>query len=107
MKSVHRVFLSALLGTAVMAISAIPSGAYDVVAPSTPSFGLLVDEPLTGGFQTISSTVAGVPPLYNGKLLDGENRVCTSASDPHCEGMYSFVAELMLPPCAEAGRSKR
>ena len=86
-----------------MAISAIPSGAYDVVAPSTPSFGLLVDEPLTGGFQTISSTVAGVPPLYNGKLLDGENRVCTSASDPHCEGMYSFVAELMLPPCADAG----
>jgi len=102
MKSVHRVLLSALLGTAVIATSAIPSGAYEVKPPSIPSFGLLVDEPLTGGFQTISSTVAGVPPLYNGKLLDGENRVCTSASDPHCEGMYNFVAELMLPPCADS-----
>ena len=101
MKLLRRVALTALLSSALVATSALPSGAYDVVPPSVPSFGLLVDEPLTGGFQTISSTVAGVPPLYNGKLLDSENRVCASVSDPHCEGMYSFIAELMLPPCAD------
>ena len=101
MKLLRRVALTALLSSALVATSALPSDAYDVVPPSVPSFGLLVDEPLTGGFQTISSTVGGVPPFYNGKLLDGENRVCASVSDPHCEGMYSFIAELMLPPCAD------
>ncbi|NBO08425.1 MAG: hypothetical protein EBV30_03575 [Actinobacteria bacterium] len=102
MHALQRIALNVLLGSALLAVQAIPAGAYDVVPPSVPSFGYLVDEPLTGGFSTISSLVGGVPPVYNGKLLNGENRLCLSASDPHCEGMYSFVAELMLPPCANA-----
>jgi len=112
MKQPRKIVIIALVSAALITSLGVPSHALDpsgsynsvtgVVPPTIPSWGLIVDEPLTGGFQTVSSIVAGVPPTYSGKLLDAENRVCKSAGDPHCAGMYNLIAQLMLPPCVDA-----
>jgi len=105
MKNPRKIAIIALVSAAVIISFGFPTHAFDpsgsynsvtgVSFPTIPSMGLIIDEPLTGWNQNVSSITAGGGPI-------AENRVCKTARDPHCEGMYNLVALLILPPCVNA-----
>ena len=95
----------ALLCAAMMTSVVLPSraanplGTYStvdtVIPPSTASWGLPINESLTGGILNTFSAIYGVRNYINSKL-------CKSARDPHCEDMDSLSIQLVLPACTDA-----
>ena len=95
----------ALLSAAMMTSVVLPSqasnplGTYNtvdtVIPPSTASWGLPINESLTGGNLNTFSAIYGVRNYINSKL-------CKSTRDPHCEDMDSLSIQLVLPACTDA-----
>ena len=96
----------ALLSAAMMTSVVLPSraasldGTYNsvmqVVPPSIPSYGLVIDESLTGGSVVSRITASSL------KNPVARNKVCKSVSDPHCADMDGLSVQLVLPPCSDA-----
>ena len=99
--------LIAIVSSAIAASVVLPSqassldGTYNsvmqVVPPSIPSYGLVIDESLTGGSSTVVSRITA-SSLKNPLA---RNKVCRSVSDPHCADMDGLSVQLVLPPCSD------
>ena len=97
--------LIAIVSAAIAASVVLPSqasnplGTYSavdtVIPPSIASWGLPINESLTGGNLNTFSAIYGVRNYVTSKL-------CKSARDPHCEDMDSLSIQLVLPACTDA-----
>lgn len=66
-----------------------------VIPPTTPSWGLVINESLTGGASNTLSKIIGISNFIPSKL-------CKSTKDQHCAVVDAISVQLVLPACTNA-----
>ena len=97
MKRRHLIAVASALVLSGALIS--PAQSYNFTLPSTPSYGYTIEETLPNYGDSISQIMGITVPMKSNNFK-GENRLCSSIEDSHCEGVTDLNAKLILPPCA-------
>ena len=96
MKRRHLIAVASALVLSGALIS--PAQSFNFTLPSTPSYGYTIEETLPSYGDSISQIIGSTVPMKSNNYK-GENRLCTSIEDSHCEGVTGLMAKLILPPC--------